>query len=169
MSHIVKVALKFHVQQALDHAVRVASEGAEHVDNYRFYDGNTVSGLGIQFNDWRFKAVVDESGTLVYDVFNGVWGERSHLDNFCREYTFEVARNWAMERGYLVQDNSAILHILTPEGGDIAITADGQVATSGFVGSDCQEATGTLEGLLGERQTEALTGEYYYAPQFNQV
>jgi hypothetical protein len=169
MSHIVKVALKFKVQQALDHAIKTASCGAKPVENYEFYDGNKVSGLGIQFNGWRYKAVIDNEGTMVYDTFDGEWGDESHMEKFCREYTFEVARSWAMERGYLVQDCGTILNIITSEGGNIAVTADGQVATSGFAGSDCQETTGTLEALMGERQTESLTEEYYYAPQYDSV
>ena len=169
MSHIVKVALKFKVQQALDHAINIASDGAEVVDDYKFYDGHVVSGLGIQFNDWKYKAVVDNEGTMIYDTFKGQWGSESHMENFCKEYTFEVARSWAMEHGYFVQDNGNMLSITIPEGGSIEVTADGQVATSGFVGSSCQETTGTLEALMGERQTESLTEEYYYAPQYSSV
>jgi len=166
VSHIVKIALKFKVQQALEHAVNAASKGAESVDEYKFYDGHVASGLGIQFEGWVYKAVIDNDGTMIYDTYNGAWGDQSHMDNFCREYTFEVARLWAMERGYLVQDNGTTLNIVTPEGGNIAVTADGQVATSGFVGAGCQETTGTLESLMGERLTEALTEEFYLAPQY---
>jgi len=169
MSHIVKIALRFKVKQALDHAIQVASEGAERVDGYKFYDGTVASGLGIQFKDWQYKAVVDNDGAMIHDNYNGMWGKQSHLDKFCQEYTFEVARSWAMERGYLVQDNGCILTMITPEGGSIVVTADGQVATSGFVGADCQQTTGTLEALMGERQTEAVTEEYYLAPQHIQL
>lgn len=169
MSHIVKVALKFKVQQALDHAVKVASEGAEQVNDYQFFNRKTASGLGIQFKGWNYKAVINSDGTMVYDNYKGKWGNQSHMDNFCKEYTFEIARSWAMEMGYMVQDNGNILTIITPEGGNISVAADGQVATSGFVGSNCQETTGTLEALMGERQTETLTEEYYHAPQFNLV
>ena len=169
MSHIVKLALKFKVKQALDHAINAASEGAEHVSNYRFYDNNVVSGLGIQFNGWKYKAVIDNDGNMVYDTYKGKWGNESHMENFCKEYTFEVARSWAMNHGYFVQDNGVIMTITTPEGGNISVTADGQVATSGFVGSSCQETTGTLEALMGERITESLTDEYYHAPQYSVV
>ena len=169
MSHIVKIALKFKVQQALAHAVKVASEGAEQITDYKFYDKQVVSGLGIQFPKWLYKAVVDNDGNMVYDTFRGHWGKESHIKRFCKEYTFEVARIWAMERGYLVQDCGTVLNIITPEGGTISVAADGQVATSNFVGSGCQETTGTLEALIGEPQTEALTEEYYHAPQYNTV
>jgi len=122
--------------------------------------------LELRFNGWVDKAVIDNDGTMVYDNFKGAWGKQSHMEKFCKEYTFEVARSWAMERGYLVQDCGTVLNIITLEGGTIAVTADGQVETSGFFGSGCQETTSTLEALMGERETESLTDEYYRVPQY---
>ena len=43
----------------------------------------------------------------------------------------------------------------------VSIKGETKVETKGFAGSDCQEATRSLELALGARESESLKSEYY--------
>jgi hypothetical protein len=43
----------------------------------------------------------------------------------------------------------------------VSIKGETKVETKGFFGSDCQEATRSLELALGARESESLKGEFY--------
>lgn len=43
----------------------------------------------------------------------------------------------------------------------VSIKGETKVETKGFSGSDCQEATRSLELALGARESESLKSEYY--------
>lgn len=45
----------------------------------RFYDGTTHSGLVVELPGWRYPVVVKDDGSVVYDNFNGFWGDIREL------------------------------------------------------------------------------------------
>ena len=49
---------------------------------------------------------------------------------------------------------------------EITVTADGKttVATSGFVGPSCRDASKFIEQALGQQIGEQRTAEFYHAP-----
>ena len=51
--------------------------------------------------------------------------------------------------------------IISPKG-------DATVQTRGFIGGDCREASKFLEGALGQRAAERLTGEFYQGQETRQ-
>ena len=50
----------------------------------------------------------------------------------------------------------------------VSPTGETQVATRGFEGSACQEASSLLEQALGARQQERLTAEFYQTQSQNE-
>ena len=43
----------------------------------------------------------------------------------------------------------------------VSPTGKSRVETKGFVGSDCQEASRSVEQALGKQESETVTGEYF--------
>lgn len=54
---------------------------------------------------------------------------------------------------------------------EITITPKGEtkISTSGFTGSECQDATRDIEKALGAKIDEQLTGEYYTSSNEQQI
>jgi hypothetical protein len=54
----------------------------------------------VRLPGWIYPAVVQtETGTVVFDNFEGRWGDRVHLDRFLQAYAVEKARLEARARG----------------------------------------------------------------------
>jgi len=104
MSHIVTVKTKVTDTRALVEAaermegVRVLGEGS-----HRLYQG-AVDGLGIQLPGWNYPVVVKEDGTVVYDNYNGYWGDIDRLDELMQAYTVEKVKSEAALAGRFVDE-----------------------------------------------------------------
>ena len=116
MSHIVQI--KTHVRDA--EAVRLACRRlglAEPVQGTtRLYSGE-ATGLAVQLPGWRYPAVCQlDTGQILFDTFNGSWGEQKELDKFLQNYAVETAKIEARKKGHsvneqLLQDGSIKLTI----------------------------------------------------------
>ena len=51
----------------------------------------------------------------------------------------------------------------------VSPTGETQLETKGFVGEECQEATGFLETALGNRSSEQLTAEFHQRQETRQT
>ncbi|MAD79836.1 MAG: hypothetical protein CMJ50_03190 [Planctomycetaceae bacterium] len=51
----------------------------------------------------------------------------------------------------------------------VSPTGETQLETKGFVGEECQEATGFLETALGNRASEQLTAEFHQRQETGQT
>jgi len=66
-----------------------------------------AAGLLVHLPGWAYPAVVQpESGVVLFDNFEGAWGDRAHLDRFLQAYAVEKARIEARTRGYSVTEQS---------------------------------------------------------------
>ncbi|MEZ5941195.1 MAG: DUF1257 domain-containing protein [Planctomycetaceae bacterium] len=64
---------------------------------------SSATGWAVQLPDWRFPVVADvNTGNLVYDNYNGRWGEQKQLDRFLQGYAVEKAKIEACKKGHSV-------------------------------------------------------------------
>jgi len=69
--------------------------------------GGQVNGLLIQLPDWLYPAVVDlATGEVRFDVYEGEWGDRQHLDRFLQAYAVEKAKLEARKKGCQVSEQT---------------------------------------------------------------
>lgn len=115
MSHTVQVrATKFTDRQALAAAV-ARIPGATIIGeqkHYLFQDSHY--GLGIALPGWTMPVIVKEDGTLVYDNYNGQWGDQTVLDELMQGYMVEKAKAEALAIGGVVEE-------YTEENGDVVL------------------------------------------------
>ena len=66
-----------------------------------------ATGLLVQFPGWQYPAVIDiATGQVHYDVYEGTWGDRVHLERFLQAYAVERTKLEARKRGYLVSEQA---------------------------------------------------------------
>jgi hypothetical protein len=59
-----------------------------------------ATGLRVQLPGWKYPLVVDiTSGTLLYDNYNGTWGDTQQLHRFLQAYAVEMIRLEARKKG----------------------------------------------------------------------
>ena len=104
MSHIVKI--KTEIRDA--NAVRAACQRRrlpQPVDGtHRLFSGE-ATGLAVQLPDWRYPIVCElSSGQVLYDNYNGHWGDQQHLDAFLQSYAVEKAHIEARKQGHTMTE-----------------------------------------------------------------
>ena len=104
MSHIVKI--KTEVRDAT--AVRAACQRRQlpvPVDGTHNLFSDQATGLAVQLPDWRYPVVCElTSGQLLYDNYNGRWGDQQQLDAFLQAYAVERARIEARKQRHTVTE-----------------------------------------------------------------
>ena len=108
MSHIVKIQAEVRDAQAVRLAcTRLALP--QPVDSlFRLFSGE-VTGLGLRLPEWRFPIVCQlETGQVLFDNFEGRWGEQAHLDRFLQAYAVEKARLEARRQGHMVTEQALV-------------------------------------------------------------
>ena len=127
-------------------------------------------GLTAQFDGWSFP-VVFKRDEIVFDNYNGKWGDKRDLDRFLRNYAAEESRRLALADGLTpildaIQGDNRILH-LQHHTGAIAV---GTVAMGGTVHFEMKEVSGPscttmLSGIkagLGQVLDSQLTPDYFH-------
>jgi hypothetical protein len=68
---------------------------------------NTAEGLGVELQGWRFPVVCQlASGNVLYDNYEGRWGDRARLDEFLQAYAVEKAKLTARKSGHWVSEQA---------------------------------------------------------------
>lgn len=121
MSHIATIKTEIRDAIALRSACERLGLAPPSWRTERFYDGASVSGLGIQLPNWTYPVIVNcETGEVKCDNYHGNWGDQTELDKLVQAYAAEKARLEARKRGYTVDeqtmaDGSIRLRIGVPE------------------------------------------------------
>ena len=106
MSHIVTVRTEVRDHAAVAAACRRLALPESVVGTAQLYSGQ-ASGLLVHLPDWLYPVVIDtDSGTIRYDDYNGVWGEKAHLDRFLQAYAVERVRIEARRKGHAATEQS---------------------------------------------------------------
>jgi hypothetical protein len=106
MSHIVQIETRIYDRTAVAAACRrLALDEPEHGTAELF--SGTVTGLLVQFPDWKYPVVIDTAtGTVRFDNYGGCWGDRRHLDKFVQMYAVEKAKIEGRKRGHAVSERA---------------------------------------------------------------
>ena len=106
MSHI--VSIKTEVRDA--HAVAEACRRlglAEPVTGTAALFSGEATGLVVKLPGWLYPVVFDPAtGQAQFDIYEGAWGDRKHLDRFMQVYAVEKARFEARKRGHNVVEQA---------------------------------------------------------------
>lgn len=57
---------------------------------HRLFDGTTREGLALRLPNWRYDVVFDiAKGEVLFDNYNGHWGQEIEIDKLVQAYTLE--------------------------------------------------------------------------------
>ena len=104
MSHIVTITTEVRDPVAVSAACHRLHLAEPIAGSTRLFSG-VVSGLAVQLPDWRYPIVCQtETGQVLFDNFNGHWGDRVHLDRFFQAYSVEKTHIEARRQGFEVYE-----------------------------------------------------------------
>ena len=102
MSHVVQINTQVRDAAAV-RAGCVRLGLAEPVEREVKLFSETVSGLAVQLQDWRYPVVFDlATGQSRFDNYQGRWGKQERLDQFLQAYAVEKTKIEARRKGYSV-------------------------------------------------------------------
>ena len=102
MSHTVKVkSVQVRDLEALKAAVARLGLPELKEGMHRLFDGTTRQGHALRLPNWRYDAVFDlEKGEVLFDNYNGHWGQEIEIDKLVQAYTLEKAAAEARMQGF---------------------------------------------------------------------
>jgi hypothetical protein len=102
MSHIVQIQTQVRDPVAIRSAAKRLELAEPTFGSTRLFNAEAV-GWRVQFPAWRYPAVCDTStGSVLYDNFQGRWGDPKHLDRFLQADAIEKTRLEARKAGHTV-------------------------------------------------------------------
>jgi hypothetical protein len=102
MSHIVEIQTEVRDPAAIAAACRRLSL-AEPVAGKAMLFNEEAEGIQVQLPGWTYPLVCQtERGVLLYDNFEGCWGDQAQLDKFLQAYAVERAKLEARRQGHSV-------------------------------------------------------------------
>ena len=106
MSHVVTIETEVRDVVAVRAACRRLSL-AEPVEGKTKLFSGEATGLAVQLPDWTYPVICDvASGQLLFDNFDGRWGDQKHLGRFLQAYAVEKAKLEARRRGHSVAEHA---------------------------------------------------------------
>ncbi|MBI5758112.1 MAG: DUF1257 domain-containing protein [Planctomycetales bacterium] len=104
MSHIVTIKTEVRDPTAVSAACQRLHLPEPIAGSTRLFSG-VVSGLAVQFPEWRYPVVCQtDTGQVLFDNFEGRWGDRVHLDRFFQMYAVEKTHLEARRQGFEVYE-----------------------------------------------------------------
>ncbi len=104
MSHIVTIKTEVRDPAAVSAACHRLHLPEPIAGSTRLFSG-VVSGLAVQLPEWRYPVVCQtETGQVLFDNFEGRWGDRVHLDRFFQAYSVEKTHIEARRQGFEVYE-----------------------------------------------------------------
>ena len=106
MSHIVTIQTQVRDAAAVEAACRRLGLALPGQGTARMYAGEET-GLLVRLPGWKYPVVCKTAaGQLVYDNYEGRWGEQKELDRFLQVYAVEKARIEARRQGHDVREQA---------------------------------------------------------------
>ena len=102
MSHVVEIATQVRSAAAASAACRRLGLAAPAEAKVKLFI-QSVSGLAVQLDGWRYPVVFDlPSGKTQHDNYGERWGKQQRLDEFLQAYAVEAATIEARRGGHRV-------------------------------------------------------------------
>jgi hypothetical protein len=104
MSHVVTIKTQVRDPVAIQWACeRLKLPAAVH-GTAKLYSSE-ATGWQVALPKWHYPVVCDtDKGQVMFDNFNGLWGEQAHLDGFLQAYAVEKAKLEARKQGHSVSE-----------------------------------------------------------------
>jgi hypothetical protein len=167
MSHIVKITTRVKDTAAVHSACQRLNLPEPSQGTTSLFSGE-ATGLIVKLDGWQYPIVINtEDGTVQFDNFNGIWGEKAQLDRFLQAYAVEVTKQQARKKGFNVseqalEDGSIRLQIIEGSWNDNPATTHyspgyhsrARAATSASA-SETQVTVGTGKGRPGPLDEQA--------------
>jgi len=104
LSHIVSIDPQVRDPAAVELACRRLQLAAPMAGTHELFS-QSVTGLAVKLPDWVYPVVCDTStGKVLYDNFEGRWGDQRRLGRFLQAYEVEKARLEARRKGHTVTE-----------------------------------------------------------------
>jgi hypothetical protein len=104
MSHIVTIETQVRDPLAVQAACARLKLPAPVQGTVELFSGE-ATGLAVQLPGWNYPVVCDaQHGRLLFDNYEGRWGDRAELDRFLQAYAVEKARLEARRQGHTVTE-----------------------------------------------------------------
>jgi hypothetical protein len=101
MSHVATITLEFRDPAVLAEAATACGLTLSE-ETITFYDLTRVHGMALRLRGWQYPVVIDASGQLFYDNYEGRWGDLAELHRFRRAYAEVATARFARTQGYRV-------------------------------------------------------------------
>jgi hypothetical protein len=104
LSHIVQIQTEVRDPAAVHAACRRLGLPEPTFGTTQLFSGE-ANGLAVQLPDWQYPVVCDTTnGKLLYDNYDGAWGDQRILDRFLQAYAVEVIKAEARKKGHSVTE-----------------------------------------------------------------
>jgi hypothetical protein len=106
VSHIVTIETQVRDRAAVAAACRRLGLPEAVEGTARLFEGEAF-GLLVKLPGWMYPAVVETAtGRILYDNYEGGWGDPAHLGRFVQAYSLEKATIEARKRGHSVSERA---------------------------------------------------------------
>ncbi len=120
-SHTVKVKVDYTDPRTLESACKSLGWKWLGLKLHHLFDGD-YQGHGFTPQGWEYPAVLDVSGELQYDTFNGAWGDERQLERLKAEYAIATAEQAATDLGWQCERTEDGLTVHHPDAGILTIS-----------------------------------------------
>ena len=104
MSHIVTIETEIRDPVALSSACQRLKLPAPVHETVKLFSSE-ATGQAVRLPDWRYPVVCDlTAGKIVFDNYEGRWGEQRHLNALLQAYAVERAKLEARKAGHTVHE-----------------------------------------------------------------
>ena len=104
MSHIVQIQTEIRDATAIRAACNRLRLPESIFGEVKLFS-SSVTGLAVQFPEWRYSVVCDiATAKIPFDNYGGRWGKQKELDRFVQGYAVEKAKIEARKKGHSVTE-----------------------------------------------------------------
>lgn len=104
MSHCTTIDVKFKDINILKKVCKKLNLSIEEKSYQKFYDGKVEHGTKIKLPNWQYPIIVKPNGEIIFDNYNGHWGDESELNLLKQHYAVEKTKLIAIKNGYTFQE-----------------------------------------------------------------
>lgn len=104
MSHTTTIDVKLKDVNIIKKVCKKLNLPIEENAKVTFFDGKMEVGTKVQLPGWRYPICIKRSGEVLFDDYNGVWGDKKELNLLKQHYAVEKTKLVAIKNGYTFQE-----------------------------------------------------------------
>ena len=138
-------------------------------NTHKLYSDSNVEGLGIDLPGWNYPVVITEDGSVVFDNYNGSWGDIKRLHDVMDDYNYKTVEDASLAQGHTIHDTTTperrALRIESGSEGAVDvefIQGEVRVDAQDFSGTSCEEFTKYISEAIGGKEAIEYKDEYFH-------